>query len=379
VEFYEGANLLATVTQAPYSFNWNATPGSYTLFAKATDNLGAATTSTAVNVTVTANSVPTATINATPTNATAPATIYLTAAAGDTDGTVAKVEFFNGATLLATATTAPYSYSWTNVPIGSYQVTAKATDNLGAATTSDPVVVTITNGIAQVYYIDTDHLNTPRLITNSAGQVVWKWDNNDPFGNNAADENPSGLGAFKFNQRFPGQYYDVETGLHYNYYRDYDPATGGYNQSDPLGLRAGINTYTYVGGNPVNDVDPYGLMGGNGGAAKSPAVSVFGCVGVCASYGTHDTDTQVSMELTLGGGIEICDPPPPPPPPTFMCSKNDGQGQLQPPGLPLPKKFGGLFIGPSIKADGRLCVRLGPHASVPFTPSIDLPSSPIIK
>jgi RHS repeat-associated protein len=99
--------------------------------------------------------------------------------------------------------------------------------------------------------VHTDHLNTPRLITNQTGQAVWRWDNTDPFGGNVPDENPSGLGNFTCNLRLPGQYFDKETNLHYNYFRDYDPAIGRYIQSDPLGLLAGINTYAYVGGNPL--------------------------------------------------------------------------------------------------------------------------------
>jgi RHS repeat-associated protein len=61
-----------------------------------------------------------------------------------------------------------------------------------------------------------------------------------------------------YNLRFPGQYYQAETGLHYNYFRDYDPQTGRYLQSDPIGLRAGINTYSYVSNDPLGLVDPFG-------------------------------------------------------------------------------------------------------------------------
>ncbi|MFI3155637.1 MAG: RHS repeat-associated core domain-containing protein [Methylococcaceae bacterium] len=87
---------------------------------------------------------------------------------------------------------------------------------------------------------------------------MWSWES-EAFGNSLPDQNPSGLGTFVFNLRFPGQYYDAETGLHYNMARYYNPKIGGFDQSDPIGLAGGVNTYAYVGGNPVNSVDPLGL------------------------------------------------------------------------------------------------------------------------
>jgi RHS repeat-associated protein len=208
------------------------------------------------------NTPPTVSITSPASGATfaAPASITLTASAADSDGTVSKVEFFYGGTnLIATVTSPPYTFNWTNVAAGSYTLTAKATDNLTAATTSSPVNITVT-GQAALYFIHPDQLNTPRVITNQAQQVVWRWDNNDAFGGNMASENPGGLGVFTFNLRFPGQYFDSETNNHYNYYRDYSPDIGRYVESDPIGLRGGVNTYLYVGGNPLRNKDPLGLL-----------------------------------------------------------------------------------------------------------------------
>jgi RHS repeat-associated protein len=89
---------------------------------------------------------------------------------------------------------------------------------------------------------------------------VWRWDQAEPFGVNVPDENPSGLGVFEFPLRLPGQYFDKETNLHYNTRRDYDPSIGRYGESDPTGLKAGLNTYAYVSGNPLKWIDPSGLF-----------------------------------------------------------------------------------------------------------------------
>jgi RHS repeat-associated protein len=112
-----------------------------------------------------------------------------------------------------------------------------------------------------VYYVYADHLRAPRVLTRAVdNQMVWRWDQADPFGMMPPDENPSGLGMFSYDLRFPGQVFDRETNNHYNYYRDYDPQIGRYLQSDLIGLRGGVNTYGYVGANPLSFIDPFGLQ-----------------------------------------------------------------------------------------------------------------------
>ncbi|MEQ1882991.1 MAG: RHS repeat-associated core domain-containing protein, partial [Burkholderiales bacterium] len=111
-----------------------------------------------------------------------------------------------------------------------------------------------------LYFVHVDHLNTPRLIADNTQTTVWKWEQAEPFGNSVPNEDPDGNSVnFEFPLRLPGQYADKETNLAYNYYRDYDPGIGRYIQSDPIGLAGGINTYTYVEGNPISFVDSFGL------------------------------------------------------------------------------------------------------------------------
>lgn len=103
-------------------------------------------------------------------------------------------------------------------------------------------------------------LNTPRLVADSTGTTVWRWDQQEPFGANPADQDPDGNSvAFDLPLRLPGQRYDAETALHYNYFRDYDPSIGRYGESDPIGLVGGLNTYAYVDGDPLSGIDPEGL------------------------------------------------------------------------------------------------------------------------
>src|SRR5437879_6354962 len=120
----------------------------YSLTAKATDNLGAATTSTAIAITVSSTNVaPQVSITSPTNNAsfTTGSTVTINATATDSDGTIAKVEFFQGATKLGEDLTSPYSFAWASVPAGSYSLTTKATDNLGAVTTSTAIAIVVSN------------------------------------------------------------------------------------------------------------------------------------------------------------------------------------------------------------------------------------------
>jgi len=215
------------------------------------------------------NAAPTVSVTATPNAGTAPATITLNATAADLDGSVVKADFFNGSILLGTVSLAPYTYTWPSVAMGTYTITAVATDNLGATTPSGSVTVTVASPFAQVYYIQSDHLNTPRLVTYDHHNIVWRNlpSNSEPFGNSLPEEDPMVTGnRFEMPLAFMGQYRDKETGYVNNGFRVYDPSTGRYIQSDPIGLVGGLNTYLYVDGNPLSGTDPEGLMGRGSGA-----------------------------------------------------------------------------------------------------------------
>ncbi len=172
VEFFQGATKLGESLTSPYSFAWASAPaGNYSLTAKATDNLGAATTSTAIAITVSsANVAPTISITSPANNGsfTTGSTVTINATAADSDGTIAKVEFFQGAIKLGESLTSPYSFAWASVPTGNYSLTAKATDNLGAATTSTAIAIVVgSSNIAPAVSI-TSPANNARFATGAS-------------------------------------------------------------------------------------------------------------------------------------------------------------------------------------------------------------------
>ncbi|WP_437884324.1 RHS repeat-associated core domain-containing protein [Pseudomonas sp. LRF_L74] len=160
-----------------------------------------------------------------------------------------------------------------------------------------------------VVYLHADHLNTPRLASGANQQLLWSW-NSDAFGNGLPNQDVDGDGVVTdIPLRFPGQLYDGTTGLYYNYFRDYDPQTGRYVESDPIGLSGGTNTYGYVNSNPVNYTDNLGLFRGGARAATSNSALmpyVAPCL-LCSAYtsypaiGPEVRDSALAPKASLEG------------------------------------------------------------------------------
>ena len=126
---------------------------------------------------------------------------------------------------------------------------------------------------SELYFAHRDYRNQPCLVTDTDGAVVWKAVSS-PFGATRVlspfrsdfgkiaetpNQNTETIGSFTLNLRLPGQYFESETGYHYNGFRDYSPELGRYLQADPIGLNGGMNLYAYCGGDPVNRKDERGL------------------------------------------------------------------------------------------------------------------------
>ncbi len=192
-----------------------------------------------------------------------------------------------------------------------------------------PVATLRPNGTTiDIYYVHTDHLGTPRKVTRpSDNALMWRWDPGT-FGSPKPKENPDKLGAFNYNLRYPGQYELTESGLYYNYFRDYDPQTGRYIESDPIGLNGGsFSTYAYASNNPVMTTDRKGLQsivppeppkpsassplptiaGPLGAIPKFPDTSNPGkCTGECTEKALKGTQQCHRTCWALPGGAALC-------------------------------------------------------------------------
>jgi RHS repeat-associated protein len=166
-------------------------------------------------------------------------------------------------------------------------------------------------GTIAIYYVHSDHLGTPRKITNPTGNaVLWRWDP-DTFGTAA----PS-ITTISYNRRFPGQYYQSESGLNYDYFRDYDPTMGRYMESDPIGLRGGINTYAYTRGNPISRRDPSGLIEGwtdpsgppDFPLEPNPSAYQGGCPQPPPAPPGASVDANIDLTLEMAEGYSMFNP-----------------------------------------------------------------------
>jgi RHS repeat-associated protein len=175
-------------------------------------------------------------------------------------------------------------------------------------TASGPMPVAAIYGTKH-YAIQSDHLNTPRRLVQSDGQVAWQWaysafGDEQPtvaknrFANTALNQSfgSTTVAAVTFNLRYPGQYFDQESNLHYNLNRSYDTGRGRYTQADPIGLDGGWNRYSYVGQNPLGFTDPLGLWSVTLGGYAGPGAQV--------TFGNDNGNGFFSLRVGfgLGGG-----------------------------------------------------------------------------
>jgi RHS repeat-associated protein len=161
------------------------------------------------------------------------------------------------------ATQERYVYGLSGELLGVYDVNGNPIEETAYLDDGRPVAlarpVSGSPGAWTTYPILTDQLGTPREILDpNAGTPVWEWEAKEPFGNELPNQTISGQ-TFVYRGRFPGQVYDLETGWIHNGFRDYDAVLGRYAQSDPLGLNAGWNDYSYSMDNAINWYDFEGL------------------------------------------------------------------------------------------------------------------------
>ena len=177
VNYYRDGVLIGGSTTAPFTVNWSAAAaGTYSITANAIDDKGGTTTSAPMSIVVQPNALPSVTLSSPATNASfaAPGTVPFRVTTADTDGTIAKVAYYNGATAVASSTASPFSATWSNASVGTYSITARATDNKGGVSTSAPITVIVNQNVAPTISITAPASNasfvasTPVTFTTSA-------------------------------------------------------------------------------------------------------------------------------------------------------------------------------------------------------------------
>jgi len=176
---------------------------------------------------------------------------------------------------------------------------------------------------------------------------------------------------------------------YYNYFRYYDPQSGRYLTSDPIGLDGGLNTFGYALNNPLIYFDPLGLVcrqTARRGMRCSPGpgrgsgrVGVFGCLIGCVSFTQGDSEAQASMQPTIGGGLSLCSAPKEPEPSCEDEKEEEKDCGIYDPNCDDELNFGvsppgraGFLLSLSFNEDGSVCVNVGPHAGLPVAPSVGL-------
>ncbi|MGI2030434.1 RHS repeat domain-containing protein, partial [Endozoicomonas acroporae] len=152
--------------------------------------------------------------------------------------------------------------------------------------------------IGALYDVINDHLSTPRVLTNQLHSLEWV-SSVSPFGVVDVEKGQS----IEFNIRFPGQYFDEESGLNYNRFRDYSPKIGRYIQADPIGLNGGNNGFSYVLGNPVSLVDEYGLCPA-GGVLCATGAFVVGYLAKQTPGALISASSNFGVEYAKSGDIK---------------------------------------------------------------------------
>ena len=241
----------------------------------------------------------------------------------------------------------------------------------------------------EVHAIHTDHLNTPRALVNAqtqgnqpAGTVIWRWrlvnqgtSGSNAFGAMAAEEDPDGNGTtVRFDLRFPGQQYDASTGLHYNYFRDYEAGTGRYVESDPFGLGGGVGTYGYASQNSTREIDPLGLEAFNPawldpiGPPRGLTARCYYAVNYLLTEWQRDlfapiqVTTAAVMLPEFGYGVTCCVEPEP----VSQCPRYEASPYSD--GRPREITIGKRRFGITIGNEAGLCVSYGRGLStgIPF-------------